>query len=36
MNSAPSTQPGINESQQAPVVLKQPQAGKIKPPEKKP
>ena len=36
MNSAPSTQPGINESQQAPVVLKQPQSGKIKPPEKKP
>lgn len=36
MNSAPSTQPGINESQQAPVVLKQPQAGKVKPPEKKP
>ncbi len=36
MNSAPSTQPSINESQQAPVVLKQPQSGKIKPPEKKP
>src|SRR5919202_164342 len=36
MNSAPSTQPGINESQQAAVVLKQPQSGKIKPPEKKP
>ena len=36
MNSAQSTQPDINESQQAPVVLKQPQSGKIKPPEKKP
>lgn len=36
MNSAPSTQPGINESQQAAVILKQPQSGKIKPPEKKP
>jgi uncharacterized membrane protein len=36
MNSAQSTQPSINESQQAPVVLKQPQSGKIKPPEKKP
>lgn len=36
MNSAPSTQPGINESQQAPVVLKQPQSAKIQPPEKKP
>jgi uncharacterized membrane protein len=36
MNSAASTQPGINESQQAPVVLKQPQSAKIQPPEKKP
>lgn len=36
MNSTPSTQPGINESQQATVVLKQSQSGKIKPPEKKP
>jgi uncharacterized membrane protein len=36
MNSAPSTQTGINESQQAPVVLKQPQSTKIQPPEKKP
>jgi len=36
MNSAPSTQPGINESQQAPVVLKQPQSAKIQPPAKKP
>ena len=36
MNSAPSTQTGINESQQAPVVLKKPQSTKIQPPEKKP
>lgn len=36
MNSAPSTQTGINAKQQAPVVLKQPQSTKIQPPEKKP
>jgi uncharacterized membrane protein len=36
MNSTPSTQPGINESQQAAVVLKQPEFSKIQPPEKKP
>src|ERR671933_187690 len=36
MNSTKSTQPSVNAKQQAPVVLKQPQAGKIKPPEKKP
>ncbi|HEY9830207.1 MAG TPA: DUF1003 domain-containing protein [Stenomitos sp.] len=36
MNSAPSTQPSINTKQQDAVVLKQPQSGKIKPPEKKP
>ena len=36
MNTAPSTQPGINTKQQDAVVLKQPQSGKIKPPEKKP
>ena len=36
MNTAPSTQPGINTKQQDAVVLKQPQSRKIKPPEKKP
>jgi uncharacterized membrane protein len=36
MNSAPSTQTGINAKQQAPVVLKQPESAKIQPPEKKP
>ena len=36
MNSTPSTQPGINESQQAAVVLKQPEFSKIQPPKKKP
>lgn len=36
MNSAPSTQTGINAKQQAPVILKQPQSSKIQPPEKKP
>ena len=36
MNSAPSTQTGINDKQQAPVILKQPQTSKIQPPEKKP
>ncbi len=36
MNSTPSTQPGINESQQADVVLKQPEFSKIQPPKKKP
>jgi uncharacterized membrane protein len=36
MHSTPSTQPGINESQQAAVVLKQPEFSKIQPPKKKP
>lgn len=36
MNSTQSSQPGINESQQAAVVLKQPHFSKIQPPEKKP
>src|SRR4028119_507584 len=36
MHPTPSTQPGINESQQAAVVLKQPEFSKIQPPKKKP